>query len=156
MHNGVIMTRINTGNGSHDIHYEDHEMSVSMKILKAQLCQILIENKFCDLKLSKSYFVYFSKFGGDRGYEFNVPCNQNHTTRIFKIHEPIREYYKGGIEISLENDQADYGFTYKMLNKKSEICKQCKGKNFIREDGFGYIESCGLCNSEFHLPFNFR
>jgi len=149
------MTRINTGDGSHDIHYNDDEMSLSMKILKARLCQVLSENKFHELQLRKSYFVYFSKFGGDRGYEFNVPMLNDRLIRIFKIHEPIREYYKGGIEICFDNDQGEYGFTYKTLDKTT-LCKQCKGKKFIREDGFGYIEPCQSCNSEFHLPFVFR
>lgn len=149
------MTRISTGEGGdHDIHYENHEMSVSMKILKARLCQILIENKFFDWRLDKAFFVYFYKNGGDSGYEFCVPSklDTGNTHKIFKIHEKIREYYKGGIEIELDYDEGVYGFTYKTLDK-SAICKECKGKKFIREDGFGYIEPCQSCNSEFHLPF---
>ncbi|MBF4453873.1 hypothetical protein IRT38_00395 (plasmid) [Acinetobacter sp. SK-43] len=148
------MTRINTGDGSHDIHYDDHEMSLSMKILKARLCQILLENKFYDLQLRKSYFVYFYKFGGDRGYEFNT-VNHSRTIKTFKLHEPIRAYYKNGIEIFFDKDQGENGFSFKVLEKGS-ICKQCKSKKFIREDGFGYIESCQSCNPDFQLPFNFR
>lgn len=153
------MRRINTGEKSHNIIYEDGEMSVSMKILKARMCQILIENKFFDLRLSKAYFVYFENFGGDRGYEFNVPYAENSHIKVFMIHEKIREYYKGNIEIYLDKDQnvfGDLGFSYKPLDKSTLNCKLCRGKKFVREDGFGYIESCPSCNSNFQLPFNIR
>ncbi len=151
------MRRVCTGEKSHNIIYEDSDMSTSMKILKARLCQLLIENKYFDLRLSKAYFVYFKNFGGDQGYEFNVPCVDNQSIKVFTIHERIREYYKGNIEIFLDKDQnyfGDFGFCYRPLEKMD--CKQCKGKKFIREDGFGYIESCSSCNSNFQLSFNLR
>lgn len=151
------MKRISTGEKSHNIIYEDDAMSLSMKILKARLCQLLHENKYFDLRLSKAYFVYYENFGGDKGYEFNIPYASNQNIKIFTIHEKIREYYKGNIEIFIDKDQncfGDFGLSYRLLEKT--VCKHCKGKKFIREDGFGYIESCQSCNSEFQLPFNFK
>lgn len=151
------MKRISTGEKSHNIIFEDDDMSISMKILKARLCQLLIENKYFNLRLSKAYFVYFENFGGDKGYEFNAPYADNPSIKVFTIHEKIREYYKGNIEIFLDKDQncfGDFGFGYRLLEKTD--CKQCRGKKFIREDGFGYIESCSSCNSNFQLSFNIR
>lgn len=143
------MNRISTGLGDYDIYYEHDDMSKSMILLKCRLTQLLIENGCRDFNWRKAYFVFFFKNGGDAGWQFVVQKNGSRTCMEFHLGYYIKEFYKKGIEILIEDDW--------FLTKHSEMihCKSCKGKKFIRDSGFGYIGSCSLCNSDFYLPFGF-
>lgn len=145
------MQRFNTGYYSYDLHYYDEDMSISMKLLKARLCQLLNE-KGIDANYRKAYFVFFTKGGGDTGYEFHLPnSSYRKGSNQYLLHEPIKQYYKKGVNISID----EVGFVIQK-NDDSFICKHCKGKKFIRENEFGFIEPCQSCNSNYHLPFIFH
>lgn len=143
------MSRVSTGLGDYDVYYEHDDMSKAMVLLKCRLTQLLIEHGYRDYNWRKAYFVYFFKTGGDVGWQFTVQKNGCRDYMEFHLGNYIKEFYKKGIEIFIEDDW--------FLTKPSEIaqCKSCKGKKFIRESGFGFIETCSVCNSEFFLPFGF-
>lgn len=141
--------RISTGIGDYDIYYENSEMSNSMTILKCRLIQILIENGYRDYNWRKGYFVFFFKSGGDAGWQFVVQKNGSRNYLEFHLGYYIKEFYRKNIEIFVEDDW--------FLTKPSKTicCKSCKGRKFMKENGFGFIEPCQSCNPDFFLPFSY-
>lgn len=137
----IMPIRFNWGDYNYDLHYTAGHMSVSMKMLKERLNKLL-EPFFKDqgLKWWDSYFVWFTKNGGDQGWIF---CVDYPVHGILEIHIDgvLKRYYSGKIEFSY--DHAD---RYIHLgNKKKQVCKTCKGFGFIRDDAWGYFDKCQDC-----------
>lgn len=147
------MKRINQGFGCFDLHYDNEDMSLSMRLLKCRLGQFLEENGHRDLYLKNASFVYFNKsgWGGDSGWRFCVPRNSNsRDIREFHLDGSIKEFYKNGIEIFYEDDH----ICKRLIQDKKTICKVCKGKKYVRDDAWGYMETCKSCNSDYIFPYN--
>ncbi len=145
------MKRISWGNGFYDLHYNAGHMSTSMRILQCRLGQILYEDGKRDLYLKGASFVFFNKtgIGGDKGWQFLIPEYHNRKNiNEYHLNGSIKEFYKNGLEIYLEDDY----FCKRQLEPK-HICKKCKGRKYIREDAWGFIEICKNCNSNYFLTF---
>lgn len=146
------MKKVKTGTPySYDKIYENGDMSIPMRILKARLIQVLDEQKLASgMDFRNASFILFNKVGGDKGWVLHIPTNAG----IIDIHldcTNIKSFYKNNIKIEIDKSDRDFQyFTYTPLPKEDQ-CSACKSKKFIREDAWGYIESCTVCNSEYFL-----
>ncbi|HAV3315220.1 TPA: hypothetical protein JIA09_001440, partial [Acinetobacter baumannii] len=86
----------------------------------------------------EAYFTRFTKCGGDSGWMFCVGPHE------FHIDGALRRYYSGSIDITY--NQKD---RYFLVGEKKKVkCKACKGFGFIRDDGWGHIDKCEMCDAE--------
>ncbi|MFA3181769.1 hypothetical protein RKQ66_17210 [Acinetobacter baumannii] len=114
-------------------------MSASMEMLRARLIELLtphLSGRY--VKWREAYFRWFTKCGGDSGWMFCVGPHE------FHIDGALRRYYSGSIDITY--NQKD---RYFLVGEKKKVkCKACKGFGFIRDDGWGHIDKCEMCDAE--------
>ncbi|EPC0966930.1 hypothetical protein ACRV42_003779 [Acinetobacter baumannii] len=135
----LMPTRYNTGEYSYDLEYHYGDMSASMEMLRARLIELLtphLSGRY--VKWREAYFTRFTKCGGDSGWMFCVGPHE------FHIDGALRRYYSGSIDITY--NQKD---RYFLVGEKKKVkCKACKGFGFIRDDGWGHIDKCEMCDAE--------
>ena len=102
------------------------------------------------MNFREASFIRFNKNGGDKGWVLHIPTNAS----IIDIHLDcinIKDFYKKHILITIDKTERDYWYFSQKSLPKDKQCISCNSKKFIREDGFGYIESCTACNGDYYL-----